>query len=194
MLKSTLPALMGLTLALGACTTAPGGGASADEDSMQIKHDDADVPAQVRAIEVRINQKAAIMAEEIEISVSKNYEWDVSLTGDRVSAGAPPQDGGQVSIAEGHARAMFRNLDIRAWKRIVFKRSGLNVVPFIKITAKGRAAYAVMDEANETPVVRRAPVIRINNAQIQFMDTPGRFSSRSTTDPAPAAGNSVHDR
>lgn len=192
MLKSTLPALMGLTLALGACTMAPGGGASADEDSMQIKHDDADVPAQVRAIEVHINQKAAIMAEEIEIWVSKNYEWDVSLTGDRVGAEPPPKEGGQISIAEGHARAMFRNLDIRAWKRIVFRRSGLNVVPFIKITAKGRAAYAFMDEANETPVVRRAPVIRINNAEIQFMDTPGRFSSRSSSAPAAAPRRRLH--
>ena len=190
MLKFRFPLVMGLTLALGACVTTSGGA----RGPMPLKHGEAEVPSEVRAIETRIDEKAAIMAEEIEISVSKNYEWDVSLTADRVVAEAPSQGGGQVSVAEGHPRAMFRNLDIRAWKRIVFRRSGLNVAPFIKITAKGRAAYAVLDEANETPVVRRAPVIRINNAKIEFMDTPGSFSSRSTSDPAAASRGGVHDR
>ena len=190
MLKFRFPLVMGLTLALGACVTTSGGA----RGPMHLKHGEAEVPSEVRAIETRIDEKAAIMAEEIEISVSKNYEWDVSLTADRVVAEAPPRGGGQVSVAEGHARAMFRNLDIRAWKRIVFRRSGLNVVPFIKITAKGRAAYAVMNGASETPVVRRAPVIRIHNAKIEFMDTPGSFSSRSTSDPAAASRGGVHDR
>lgn len=194
MLKVRFTIVIALALVLGACTTSGGRDASGG-DPLKLKHDDAEVPAEVRAIEARIDEKSAIMAEEIEISISKNYEWDVSLTADRVVAPPnPPADGGQVSIAEGHARAMFRNLDIRAWKRIVFRRSGLDVVPFIKITAKGRAAYAHLDAASETPVIRRAPVIRINNAEIEFMDSPGRFSNKPKSDPAAASsGNGVHE-
>ena len=81
----------------------------------------------------------------------------------------------------------------RAWKRIVFKRSGLNVVPYIKITATGRAAYAVMDAESDTPIVRRALVIRINNAEIEYMDTPGRFTTPTASDPAGAGAAAAAD-
>ena len=143
----------------------------------------------VRAIEEKIDRTSALMAEVVEISVSKNYEWDVSLTGDRVtSPTAGRTDGAKMSVAEGNARATFRNLDIRAWKRIVFRRSGLNVVPFIKIVAKGHAAYAVLDTEHDRPAIRRAPVIRINNAEIEYLDSPGRFIQDRPAGPGSPVG------
>jgi hypothetical protein len=92
------------------------------------------------------------------------------------------------SVATGNPRATFRNLDIRAWDRIIFRKSGFDVVPYIRITARGHAAHAVMPSDGGEPVIRRASVIRITNADIEYTDrdaissgtpvgTPGRAGS-----------------
>lgn len=167
-------------LALVGCTTTAEN-TYANDAPAKIKHDPEEVPAQVRAIETRIDQPSALLAEEIEIYVSKNYEWDVALSGNFVSEPRRHVDGGTFSVAEGQARATFRNLEVRAWKRIVFRRSDLNVVPFINITAKGRAAHATKVEGTEAPVVRRAPVIKIRNADIEFLNAPGRGPAATST-------------
>ena len=174
----TLTTLMFTLAALAGCAAHNDNHAA--EQPIKIKHDPDEVPLEVRAIETLIERPGAIMAEEVEISVSKNYEWDVSLSGDFVSDPRRHVDGGTFSVAKGHACATFRKLEIRAWKRIVFRRSDLNVVPFIKITAKGRAAHATSVENGTGPVVRRAPVIKIRNADIEYLDAPGR--SHALTD------------
>ncbi len=185
-IRKTLSAIV-VTWAITGCATT--GSTAAPEQASKLKHDLSEVPQQVRAIERRIDETCALMAEVVEISVSKNYEWDVALTGDRVTSPTRGlSDGAKVSVAEGNARATFRNMDIRAWKRIVFNRSGLNVVPFIKIVAKGRAAYAVLDGGNEQPSIRRAPIIRIDNAQIEYLESPGRFEKEAQTPPGDPVG------
>jgi hypothetical protein len=68
---------------------------------------------------VQIDRKQAVIADEILIEVSCNYEWDVALTGDRVGKQIPDR-GGQRCEAVGAPRAIFRNLDLRARNRITF--------------------------------------------------------------------------
>ncbi|MSR75067.1 MAG: hypothetical protein EXS14_06330 [Planctomycetes bacterium] len=124
-----------------------------------LRHDDADVPASVRALETVIDAEGALIADEITIHCSCNYEWDVSLSGEDV---LPQRSDGdeKISEARGKARAQFRNLQLRAVRRIVFRKSGFDVQPFIRITAVGRAAYAT-----DASVFRGAQ-IRIDNAQL----------------------------
>ncbi|MAG34199.1 MAG: hypothetical protein CL908_25245 [Deltaproteobacteria bacterium] len=185
-------ALLFAALLAGCVSTGTSGSqptAAGDGKAVKIKHDDTEVPAAVRAIETQIDRPSALMGEEVEIWVSKNYEWDISLTGDLVKKPEPDAGGGQVSIATGHPRARFRNLEIRAWKKIIFHRSGFGVTPYIKITARGRAAHAILDPGSDTPVVRRAPVIRIRNADIQYLDRPGGEPSRFGAAGVPGAGH-----
>lgn len=166
MRKMTRLALILSPLLLAACA---GGARSSDDEGPSIlKVPEEDVPDQVKAIETQINQKGALVADEVEIHCSRNYEWDVSLVGRDVTPQRP--DGSeQVSVATGKPRAMFRKLDIRAYKRIVFRKSGFDVVPFIRITAKGHATYVAVPEQGK-PSVRRASQIRIRNADIEFIN------------------------
>jgi hypothetical protein len=141
---------------------------SADGPS-ELKLPQEQVPAEVRAIETQIDKRAVLMADEIHVEVSRNYEWDVSLTGDAVSPQTPSGTGHQ-SEAIGSARASVRNLDLRATKKIVFWKSGFGVTPFIKITARGNVGYVEADSAGGQPKLRRAQFCRIANADLAFDD------------------------
>jgi hypothetical protein len=134
-----------------------------------LKPSAEETPALVRAIEVVIDEKSALVAEEVEIYVSRNYEWDVALTGDVVT---PQVANGQEQSSEatGNPRATFRNLEIRAYRRIVFRKSGYDVEPFIKVTAKGQAALAKERESGGELEVLRADIIAINNADIRCVN------------------------
>jgi hypothetical protein len=136
-------------------------------DVSVLKLDAKEVPAEVRAIEKMIDRRSALLADEVRIEVSKNYEWDVSLSGDGV-APQRQKDGGTVAEATGNARAYFRNLDIRARDKITIWRSGLGVAPFIKIWAKGGVSYIDTEEQTGKPRVKRANNCRIHNASIAF--------------------------
>jgi hypothetical protein len=138
-------------------------------DVSVLKLDPSEVPAAVRAIETLVERRSALLADEIRIEVSKNYEWDVSLSGDGVSP-QRPDAGGTVAEATGNPRAYFRNLDIRARGKISIWRSGLGVTPFIKIYAKGGVSYIDTDDSTGKPRVKRANACRINNASIAFDD------------------------
>jgi hypothetical protein len=132
-----------------------------------LKIDDAEVPAAVRAIETVIDKRSALLADVVRIEVSKNYEWDVSLSGNGVTPHRPDQ-GGTVAEASGNPRAYFRNLDIRAREKIVLWRSGMNVTPFIRIYASGGVSYIDTDDATGKPRVKRAASCKINNSSIKF--------------------------
>src|SRR5262249_55102409 len=134
-----------------------------------LKLTEAETPAEVRAIERVIDRRSALLADEIRIEVSKNYEWDVSLSGDAVSPQKPDR-GGTIAEAQGNPRAYFRNLDIRARDKITIWRSGLGVTPFIRISATGAVSYIDNDDATGKPRVKRAGICRINNASIAFED------------------------
>jgi hypothetical protein len=159
-------------------STSSGPAASAAEPARRTASDDPDapsvlgvpadsVPAEVRAIEAQIDRRAVVMADEIRIEVSKNYEWDVALSGDLVSPQRPSGDGHE-SSAVGAARAVVRNLELRAGK-IVFWRSGFGVAPFVRITARGNVAHVASD-ASGAPVLRRANLCAIRGADLYFDD------------------------
>jgi hypothetical protein len=136
-------------------------------DVSVIKLEQSEVPAAVRAIERMIDRRSALLADNVRIEVSKNYEWDVSLSGDGVSPHRPANNG-TVSEASGNPRACFRNLDIRARDKITVWRSGLGVTPFIRIYANGAVSYIDTDDATGKPRVKRAAACKIDNASIAF--------------------------
>jgi hypothetical protein len=132
-----------------------------------LKLDEKEVPAAVRAIEAIVDKRSALLADEVRIEISKNYEWDVSLSGDAVAPHKP--DGtGTVAEAVGGPRAYFRNLDIRARDKIVVWRSGLGVAPFIRVYARGKVSYIEEDTKTGKASVKRAGTCRISNASIAF--------------------------
>jgi hypothetical protein len=138
-----------------------------DPNVSVLKLDDSEVPAAVKAIEKLVDRRSALLADTVRIEVSKNYEWDVSLSGDAVSPHRPDK-GGTVSEASGSPRAYFRNLDIRARDKIVIWRSGLGVTPFIRVYASGTVSYIDTDDATGKPRVKRAGNCKISNATIAF--------------------------
>lgn len=156
-------------LALGGCSSADADGEGGGPTVLKVPQEK--VPQQVRAIERIIDTPALLKAENVIIHVSRNYEWDVALTGDRVARQRRMGDE-TVTQARGAARAMFRKLDIRAYGSITFRRSGLDVVPFIRITAKGHAIYVRKPEDGGEPVIRRARAIVVENEDIRFVDEP----------------------
>ncbi len=162
-------------LLCGACVQGPEVSAIATAGPSKLRHDSSEVPAAVRAIEVLIEAEGALIADEIEITCSCNYEWDISLSGEDVVPLRAEGDG-HISEARGKARANFRNLQLRASRRIVFKKSGFDVQPFIRIVARGRAAYA-----SDTGVLRGAQ-IRVDNAQLSVDGLPV-----ATVSPRPVA-------
>ena len=125
------------------------------------------MPAEVRAIETLVDRRSALLADEIRIEVSKNYEWDVSLSGDGVMPQKPDQ-GGTIAEAVGNPRAYFRNLDIRAREKITIWSPGSASSPFIKIYARGCVSYIDTDDATGKPRVKRANACQITNAKIAF--------------------------
>lgn len=160
---------LALCLLLGACATGGSGGATAaDSGPAKLKHDPDDVPAAVRAIEAQIERRGIILADHIEIDVSRNYEWDVSLTGDDVSKAQATEDGGMVSVAKGSPRAIFRQLELRAYQTITLKCSGMGVVPYIRIRAKGHAAHARFPDPEGPPRVRRAQEVHVENEKLHL--------------------------
>jgi hypothetical protein len=140
-----------------------------DDEPSVLKPAVEETPAAVRAIEAEIDRRAVVIADDILIEVSKNYEWDVALTGDAVSP-QRPNGGGQVSEALGSARATLRNMELRATKRITFWRSGLDVKPFIRVTAKGNVSHVSHDETSGTPRIRRAGLFALRDAALYFDD------------------------
>jgi hypothetical protein len=137
------------------------------KDVSILKLDAAEVPAEVRAIEQLIDKRSALLADEVRIEVSKNYEWDVSLSGDGVTP-QRPEKGGIYAEATGNPRAYFRNLDIRARDKISVWRSPMGVVPFIKIYARGGVSYIDTDDGTGKPRVQRGQACSIDNANIAF--------------------------
>ncbi|MEE9392147.1 MAG: hypothetical protein V3W41_06555 [Planctomycetota bacterium] len=145
----------------------------------KLVHDSKEVPEQVRAIEGFIDVKSAIIADEIVIEVSKNYQFDVSLAGDRVGhvlAGKTGTD----RIAMGPATAFVRNLRIRGDKRIRLRIAGVGTKPFIRITAKGHCSHIVAPEGRQ-PKITRADAILIRNDKVSYVQNNNGLASAKPT-------------
>jgi hypothetical protein len=148
----------------------------------KLVHDPSEVPTAVRRIERFIDPKSGILADEVVIEVSKNYQFDCSLTGDRVGhvlAGVQGTD----RMALGPATAYVRNLKIRADKRIRLVIADFGTKPFIRITARGRCAHVI--EGGGVPKVERADAILIRNDRVQYLE--------GSQDPAVTAAFAARD-
>ena len=126
-----------------------------------------------------------LKAREVDIFVSRNYEWDVALTGNEVVRQVHVGDDKHASQAFGNPRAMFRNLEIRAERKITFIKSGFDVVPFIRISARGRAIYIEEKDASGNHKIHEADAIFIHNSEMRFLRG-GR--EEGPTQVAPAVG------
>lgn len=133
----------------------------------KLVHDQSEVPVAVKRIERFINPKSGLLADEVVIEVSKNYQFDCSLTGDRVGHVLAGQQGTD-RMAIGPATAYVRNLKIKADKRIRLVIADFGTKPFIRITARGRCAH-VVDEGS-SPKVQRSDAILIRNDRIQYLE------------------------
>ncbi|MEZ6194776.1 MAG: hypothetical protein R3F20_03460 [Planctomycetota bacterium] len=133
----------------------------------RLVHDPAEVPAAVRNIEKHIDPKSGLLADEVLIEVSKNYQFDVSLAGDRVGHVLAGTDGTD-RMAIGPSIAFVRNLKIKADQRIRLRIADFGTRPFIRITARGRCAHVV--EGGSPGSVKRADAILIRNDKISYLD------------------------
>ena len=145
------------------------GSRKAREEEMMVLKTAGEVPEAVQAIEKVVDTGGCIKADQIWIYASKNYEWDVSLTGDYVEKQRAVGNGEHVSVAEGHPRAMFRNLDLRAYKSISFRKSGLGVVPFIRIKARGNAVFIENPDEQGNMVVHYVDAVVIENDRLHLI-------------------------
>ena len=138
--------------------------ASGGEPS-KLAIDPKEVPTAVRAIESVIDKQAVLLAEEVEIYVSKNYQHDVSLTGDAVSQDRDGS-GGIERQAFGRSTSFVRNLEIRADRSVRARIADVGTEPFIRILARGHCAYIPKD-GGATPV-ERSTVVYVRNEDIEF--------------------------
>lgn len=137
-------------------------------EPLKLRPDPEEVPAALATIETEIDRPSVILAELIEIDVSRNYEWDVSLSGDDVTPQILMPDGGTECLARGRPVAVFRNLELRAFDRIVFKKSGFGVVPYIRIRAAGRVVHAAKAEDGTITPLGRGSQLRIDGASVRY--------------------------
>ncbi len=133
----------------------------------KLKPEPEEVPAAVRRLEVQIDRPGVILAEEAVIHVSKNYEFDISLSGDDVSRDLN-SSGVHESLALGAATAFVRNLKIQCDRSIRVKIADFGTKPFIKISARGHCSHIILDNATGRHEVKRARAIKINNADVHY--------------------------
>ncbi len=133
----------------------------------KFKPDADEIPAEVRQIEVQIDQPSVILAGDAVIYVSKNYEFDISLTGDDVVKDTNGT-GAQESVARGAATAFVRNLKVSCDRTIRVKIADFGTKPFIKISARGHCSHIIMGNEVGNHEVKRARKIQINNANVQY--------------------------
>ena len=115
MQRFIISVLLGASLLAVGCASGRRGDESGSLTSLKPAANET--PLEVRDIEDLIDQNAVIIANEAEIYVSKNYEYDVSLTGDFVS-GDLDDSGLTERLAKGKPVAFIRNLKIQCDQRL----------------------------------------------------------------------------
>jgi hypothetical protein len=151
-------------------------GTPAGTDPSWIAVDQSTIPAAVRRKETVIDQSSVIIADDCEIAVSKNYQFDVSLIGDVVSQDLDPR-GGVLRIAKGKATAFVRNLQVRTDGTIKVSIADVGTEPFIRVTAKGHCAHIKSAAPGAKGDVARAQSIVIKDERIQYLDGPSMISA-----------------
>ncbi len=167
--------LAAVLVALPACSSSQGGRTSHQDREMEelgdLKPRSEDVPQEVKNIETFVESPSVILAEEGEIYVSKNYQLDVSLTGDTVT---PDIDPGGINerIATGNAQAVFRNLKIKCDRKLRLRIGDFGTQPFIRMAFKGHCSHIILGPGDGKHDVRRTDGIIVQNAALQYVDNP----------------------
>lgn len=170
----------------------------------KMKPEKQDVPTVVRAIEPHIDRESVILADEAEIWVSKNYEYDVSVSGEQfaqdraasmrkfVEAGtgkamysSRPKDldnsDGIEMIAHGNSVAFVRNLKIKCDRKLRVRIAGFGTEPFIKIKANGHVSHVRVDKGASRHDVTRAGAVVIENDRLRYVNREQGVRVASTT-------------
>lgn len=135
-----------------------------------------EVPAAVKSIETVIDQKSVVLADEAEIHVSKNYQFDVSLTGDEVSDDKDTGAGVE-RVATGGAIAFVRNMQIRCDKKIRVKIADVGTRPFIQVVCRGRCSHLISGGDGAKPAVQHAETIIVDNDHLRYMEAKEKTAS-----------------
>lgn len=196
-MRMLMLALVVCSLTFAGCATTSSSGSSSSGSTAQtapskLKPEKEDVPAAVRAIEPYIDTESVILADEAEIWVSKNYEYDVSLSGEQFATDAEadarkfvqagtgkamyssrPKDldnsDGVEMIARGKSVAFVRNLKISCDRRLRVRIAGFGTQPFIKIRANGHVSHVLIDRETRTHDVTRAQAVVIDNDRLRYV-------------------------
>ena len=127
------------------------------------------VPAAIRAIESEIDKNAVILADRIDVYVSKNYQLDVSLIGDVVSK---DMDLGAANErhAIGKSVAFVRNLQLRADQGIRVRVASTGTQPFLKIRALGHCSHIIANNTTAAEDVKRSAMVTIENEHVRYYE------------------------
>ncbi len=162
-------------VALPSCSSHQGGRTPGQvregEELGDLKPKPEDVPQEVKNIETFVESPSVILAEEGEIYVSKNYQLDVSLTGDSVT---PDIDPGGINerIATGNAQAIFRNLKIKCDRKLRLRIGDFGTKPFIRMAFKGHCSHIILGPGGSRHDVRRTDGILVQNDELEYVDNP----------------------
>lgn len=155
------------SLLAGCESTGPKPGARANQVPSKIALTQEDTPASVRRIEAWIDRSSVIIADQIDIVVSKNYQFEVSVVGDSVSSDLN-QGGIHERVATGGATAFFRNLRLKADRQMRVRVADVGTQPFLRITARGNCSHILVGETEEEHAVKRSESLQINNEEIRY--------------------------
>ena len=156
---------------LTACESAPKKQDTTTQIPSKIALTAEDTPEAVKRIEKWIDSASVIMADEIDIVVSKNYQFELSVVGGQVSSDLN-RGGIHERVATGGATAFFRNLRLKADNKMRVRIADVGTRPFLKITAKGNCSHIIVGETepNSEPnhEVKRVEILRIQDEHILY--------------------------
>ena len=171
-----------LVLFCGACASPSGRqGKDAAKPGIpsRLKPTLAETPQEIRNIEVQIDQTSIILAREAFVYVSKNYEMDVSLSGEDVSKDLDTS-GARENVARGSSIAFIRNLKLQCDHQIKVKIADFGTKPFIKISALGPCSHIILGDESNDNQIKRSQRIVVNNADVSYFNDKGERTAAQT--------------
>jgi hypothetical protein len=171
--KITTTALMlAAVLLLGACASTGSRSSSKEEarGPSVLKPTPQETPAAVRAIENRIDSPSVILASEAFIEVSKNYEMEMSVSGDDVSNRDLDPSGGVLTLGKGKCTIFIRNLKIICDQGFRVQIADFGTNPFINVSARGHCSHIIPAGNGNEHDVKRAQGILIRNENIRYLE------------------------
>ncbi len=168
----TIALMLAAILVLGACASSGGRSSSSGEarGPSVLKPTPQETPAAVRAIEHRIDSPSVILAGEAFIEVSKNYEMEVSVSGDDVSNRDLDPTGGVLTLGKGRCTIFIRNLKIICDQGFRVQIADFGTKPYINVSARGHCSHIIPAESGNEHDVKRAQGILIRNENIRYLE------------------------